>query len=176
LLRQRPDLKIEPLRGNLDTRLRKLDTTPLDAIVLAAAGLNRLELSGRITATLDCDTMLPAVGQGALCIESRKNDADIDSLLAPLEDNSTRLAVTAERAFLHRLEGGCQVPIAAHATVAKNRLHVTGLVAELDGSAVIEASLDGQSNQAETIGRELAQNLLDQGAGDILKRLENHAG
>ena len=176
LLHQRPDLRIEPLRGNLGTRLKKLDTTKLDAIVLAAAGLIRLGLSDRITATLNCDTMLPAVGQGALCIESRKNDALIDPLLCPLEDAPTRMAIAAERAFLHRLEGGCQVPIAAHATVQDDQLHITGLVAELDGRTVIKASLDGPCDQAASLGRRLAEELLGKGAGVILDRLENHAG
>jgi hydroxymethylbilane synthase len=176
LLHLRPDLKIEPLRGNLDTRLKKLETTDLDAIVLAAAGLIRLGLSDRITAALGQDTMLPAVGQGALCIESRKNDAEIDLLLAPLEHPPTRIAVTAERAFLHRLEGGCQVPIAAHATVMDDQLRITGLVAELDGQNMVKASAEGLCDQAALLGCQLAENLLDKGAGEILERLENHAG
>jgi hydroxymethylbilane synthase len=175
LLRIRPDLHIEPLRGNLDTRLKKLDTAHLDAIVLAAAGLIRLGLSHRITSMLDHDTMLPAVGQGALCIESRENDAAIDALLEPLEDPSTRIAVTAERAFLERLEGGCQVPIAGHAVVADHQVSITGLVSDLDGRQIVSASTTGPCDHAAALGRQLAETLLGRGAGEILERLEHNA-
>ncbi len=175
LLHQRPDLAIEPLRGNLDTRLKKLTTTDLDAIVLAAAGLKRLGLARRITAILDHRTMLPAVGQGALCIESRTNDDMIASVISALDDAATHTAVLAERAFLHRLEGGCQVPIAGHATIGSgDRLTITGLVAELDGSRLIKQTLEGPCDQAAKLGLQLADALLAEGAASILERLEQH--
>jgi hydroxymethylbilane synthase len=177
LLHLRPDLSIEPLRGNLDTRLKKLTTTDLDAIVLAAAGLRRLGLADRITTALDADTMLPAVGQGALCIESRSNDESIASILSSLDDAATHTAVIAERAFLHRLEGGCQVPIAGHATIDQNdRMTISGLVAELDGSRVIKQTLEGPCSQAAGLGLQLAEALLAEGAASILERLEQHGG
>ncbi len=175
LLHQRPDLSIEPLRGNLDTRLKKLTTTDLDAIVLAAAGLRRLGLADRITTTLTPETMLPAVGQGALCIESRTNDDKIASVISSLDDAVTHTAVIAERAFLHRLEGGCQVPIAGHATIDHNdRMTITGLVAELDGSRMIKQTLEGPCDQAAKLGLQLADALLAEGAASILERLEQH--
>jgi hydroxymethylbilane synthase len=181
LLHLRPDLSIEPLRGNLDTRLKKLSTTDLDAIVLAAAGLRRLGLADRITAVLDADTMLPAVGQGALCIESRTDDETVAAVLSALDDADTHTAVVAERAFLHRLEGGCQVPIAGHATLHQtdqtdkgDGLTITGLVAELDGSRLIKQTLAGPRDQAAELGLRLADALLAQGAGSILERLEQH--
>ena len=175
LLRNRSDLNIMPLRGNLDTRLKKLTTTKLDAIVLAAAGLKRLDLDQRITEYLALDTMLPAVGQGALCIESRTNDGVIGPVVAALDHATTHTAVTAERAFLHHLEGGCQVPIAGHATIEEDQLYLTGLVAELDGQTVIKSSIEGPCHQAVSLGVKLAKNLLAQGAGEILERLEQHA-
>jgi len=175
LLHVRPDLAIEPLRGNLDTRLKKLTTTDLDAIVLAAAGLRRLGLTDRITATLDSETMLPAVGQGALCIESRTNDDKIASVISALDDAATHTAVIAERAFLHRLEGGCQVPIAGHATIDHNdRMTITGMVAELDGSRMIKQTIEGPCDLAAKLGLQLADALLAEGAASILERLEQH--
>ncbi len=176
LLKQRPDLKILPLRGNLGTRLEKLIATDLDAIVLAAAGLKRLGWADRITALLDPDTMLPAVGQGALCIESRTLDEVVDPIVAKLNHGPTQTAVTAERAFLHRLEGGCQVPIAAHAVIENNRVKLTGLVAELDGSRMIKNNIEGPPDQAQALGTHLAEDLLAKGADEILERLEQNAG
>jgi hydroxymethylbilane synthase len=176
LLHQRPDLKILPLRGNLDTRLKKLTATNLDAIVLAAAGLKRLQLEHRITQYLPMDAMLPAVGQGALCIESRTNDGVTGPKVAALDHAVTHTAVTAERAFLHRLQGGCQVPIAGHATITDDQLYLTGLVAEPDGQTVIRGSVEGPCHQAGPLGRQLAENLLARGAGDILERFEHDAG
>ncbi len=175
LCHQRSDLNILPLRGNLDTRLKKLSDTKLDAIVLAAAGLKRLGLAHRITALLEPATMLPAVGQGALCIENRTHDVTVGPIVAALDHADTHTAILAERAFLHRLEGGCQVPIAAHATLEEEQLQLTGLVAELDGRTVIKASVTGPCHQAETLGLELAENLLSRGAGEILERLNQNA-
>ena len=175
LLHRRPDLCIVPLRGNLDTRLKKLSNGDLDAIVLAAAGLKRLGLDCHITTVLPPDTMLPAVGQGALCIESRTNDHSTASLLTGLDHAETHFAVMAERAFLDRLQGGCQVPIAALGTIEGETLTLTGLVAELDGSRLIKSSCTGPCDQAVSLGRDLAETLLKQGAGEILERLEANA-
>ncbi len=172
LLRARPDIEIVPLRGNLDTRLRKLDQGQMEAIVLAAAGIRRLGLEARITQLLTPEIMLPAVGQGALCIETRDGDDRIAPLVAPLEDSPTRIAVTAERAFLHRLEGGCQVPIAGHATLKENRLALCGLVSDLKGEQVFREILAGPPAQAETIGQDLAGTLLEQGAKAVLDSLQ----
>jgi hydroxymethylbilane synthase len=176
LLNQRPDLTIEPLRGNLDTRLKKLTSGTLDAIVLAAAGLKRLGLDHLITTVLTPETMLPAVGQGALCIESRTNDGSTSQFLTGLDHAATHLAVMAERAFLHRLEGGCQVPIAAFATIENEQLELTGLVAELDGSRLIKAAVSGPCDRAASLGNKLAEILLARGADAILERLEENAG
>jgi hydroxymethylbilane synthase len=175
LLNLRPDIVIEPLRGNIDTRLKKLDAQALDAIVLAAAGLIRLGLSERITCFLDPDIMLPAVGQGALCIENRMDDHGLSAVLEALNDPVSNTAVTAERAFLDRLEGGCQVPIAGYARFDGDRLGMTGLIAELDGSGLIKASMQDSPQQAAALGRRLADALLAQGAGDIMKRLQQDA-
>lgn len=175
LLYKRPDLNIEPLRGNLDTRIKKLMTTDLDAIVLATAGLNRLGYARRITEILEPGIMLPAVGQGALCIENRTNDEIISPIISALDDAMTHTAVLAERAFLHRLEGGCQVPIAGHAVIDNDdRLTITGLVAELDGTRLIKKTISGPCNQAGALGIELAEALLSKGAATILERLAQY--
>jgi len=168
----RPDVVIVPLRGNLDTRLRKLDDEQMDAIVLAAAGVRRLGLADRITEVLSPDVMLPAVGQGALCVETRAGDPVMAPLMVLLDHAVTRRAVQAERAFLARLEGGCQVPIAGHATLDGDRLRMTGLVADLDGRTMVRHTLDGPADNAEAIGLALAERLLEQGAGAILDSLQ----
>lgn len=170
----RPDAVIIPLRGNLDTRLKKLDTTDLDAIILAAAGLKRLGLGDRITACLDERQMLPAVGQGALCIEIRDADDETHAMVAKLDHDETRTAVIAERAFLTRLQGGCQVPLAAHAKIVDRQLQMTGLVAELDGHRILKADAETSPDQAEKMGIQLAEELIAQGAGEILERLQDH--
>jgi len=168
----RPDVIITPLRGNLDTRLRKLAEEKLDAIVLAAAGVKRLGLAERITEYLSPEVMLPAVGQGALCLETRSDDPLITPLMAPLNHPATRWAVLAERAFLTRLEGGCQVPIAGHAVLDGHHLSMTGLVADVEGRTVVRQTLDGPAENAETIGLTLAERLLEQGARSILDSLQ----
>jgi len=175
LLHQRPDLNIEPLRGNLDTRLKKLTSGSLDAIVLATAGLKRLGLDHLITSVLAPETMLPAVGQGALCIESRTNDGPTSQVVTGLDHAATHLAVMAERAFLHRLEGGCQVPIAGFATIENEQLELTGLVAELDGNRLIKAAVSGPCDRAASLGNKLAETLLARGADAILERLKQNA-
>lgn len=176
LLSARPDVRIIPLRGNLDTRLRKLDAGEMDAIVLAAAGVRRLGLAARITETLPADVMLPAVAQGALCIEVRRNDATIAAALAFLDHPESTVAVAGERAFLRRIGGSCQVPVAGHATVENDTIVMAGLVAELDGSRVLRAARRGPARQCREIGIELAEALLSDGAKDILNRLTSAAG
>jgi hydroxymethylbilane synthase len=175
LLHYRPDLNIAPLRGNLDTRLKKLADTDLDAIVLASAGLKRLGMAERITAHIEPEIMLPAVGQGALCIECRMDDKEIDPIVSDLDHPESHTAVLAERGFSQRLEGGCQVPIAAHATIAQDRLEVKGMVAELDGRMVLKETVEGSCDQAAALGLKLAENLLAQGAGPILERCMQNA-
>jgi hydroxymethylbilane synthase len=166
----RPDLRIVPLRGNLDTRLRKLETEGLSAVVLAAAGVRRLGLEDRITEILDPDLMLPAVGQGALCIEIRTSDRRIGPLVSGLDHPDSHAAVAGERSFLRRLGGGCQVPIAGHGRVDGRRFALTGLVAEVDGSALIRHHLSGPVQDAAALGVELAEVLLTRGADIILKK------
>ena len=175
LLRTRPDLSIVPLRGNLDTRLKKLETEALDAIVLAAAGVYRLGLAERITELIDPSIMLPAVGQGALCIETRENDPRITPMARLLDDAPTRQVVLGERAFLNRLEGGCQVPIAGHGRIEANQFSMTGLVCDLDGKTPIQATGTGAPDASEQVGLELAEELLARGAGEILERLNDDA-
>jgi hydroxymethylbilane synthase len=167
----RPDLKVMPLRGNVETRIRKLETDRLAAVVLAAAGVRRLGLEHRVTEHLAADRMLPAVGQGALCLEIREADARVGPLVSALDHRATRLAVNGERAFLRRLEGGCQVPLAAYGRIEGLRFTLSGLVAAVDGSTLIKHSLSGPAASAEGIGVELAEVLLDRGADKILKNL-----
>ncbi len=171
LLHARPDLVILPLRGNLDTRLKKLETENLDAIILAAAGVKRLGLENRITEYLDENVMLPAVGQGALCIEIRQNDPEIEPIIAALNHQETWTVVMGERAFLNRLEGGCQVPIAAHGKLEKNTFTLCGLVAAVDGTTIIKETLSGPEDSSESIGVNLANRLLSMGAKNIMENL-----
>ncbi len=173
LLAARPDLKIEPLRGNVDTRLRRLDAGELDAIVLACAGLVRLGLEARITARLDAGISLPAVGQGVIGIECREADARVRALLAPLEDPATRCALQAERAFAQRLGGSCQSPIAAHARFEGETLTLEGLVAEPDGSRLFRASSSDRPQAARALGVRLAEQVLAAGAAAVLERLRS---
>jgi hydroxymethylbilane synthase len=171
LLAVRPDLKIEPLRGNVDTRLRRLDAGELDAIVLACAGLIRLGLASRITARLEPRVFLPAVAQGVIGIECRGEDLRARELLAVLNHADTQVAVDAERAFAHRLGGSCQSPIAAYAVLAGNRLTLEGLVAEPDGTRVLRDTMTGSSAQATALGHALAVRVLAAGADTLLERL-----
>ncbi|HSB08999.1 MAG TPA: hydroxymethylbilane synthase [Blastocatellia bacterium] len=172
LRRARPDIVVEPIRGNVDTRLRKLDEGQFDAIVLAAAGLHRLGHADRITEHLSEEVMLPAVGQGALAIETRADDNVTDEIIHALDHEATRLACTAERAFLKGLGGGCLVPIAAHATLENGVLTIKGLVASTDGSQTVSSQLSGPMHDSELLGRRLAEELLQRGAGTILARGE----
>ena len=173
ILFARPDVCIYPLRGNLDTRLRKLDTGDLDAIVLAAAGIRRLGLEHRITEYLDSGVMLPAAGQGALCIEIRTGDKETGALVEELDHTETRTVVLGERAFLNRLGGSCQVPIAAQGRIEDGRFELSGLVAEPDGSRVFRSALAGPAVTSVSIGTELAEKLMDQGAMTIIEKLQS---
>lgn len=169
----RPDIRILPLRGNVDTRINKLKTGEMDGIILAAAGVKRLNLDHHITEVIDTELILPAVGQGALCIETRIEDAAIDPIIKRLDDPETHVAVSGERAFLNRLEGGCQVPIAAYGKLVNNELILTGLVADLDGSKILKETIHGHKNDFLRLGIELAERLLEKGAAQILERLKN---
>lgn len=168
LLHHRPDLTIEMLRGNLDTRLRKLREGHYDAIVLAAAGLRRLEWAQEVTEYLPTERSLPAIGQGALGIEGRLDDVFVRGLLAELEHPPTRTAVMAERALLHRLEGGCQVPIAAHARLKGEYLELEGLIASVDGRSMVRDRVEGSADDPFALGVQLAERLLAQGGDKIL--------
>ncbi len=167
----RPDLKILDLRGNVNSRLRKLDEDSYDAIILAAAGLIRLGFNERITQFIDTDTSLPAIGQGAVGIECRSDDARVNALLAPLNHRPTQIRVLAERAMNNRLEGGCQVPIGGHATLSGDAIHLRGLVGEPDGSKIIRGEVSGPASEAEALGIKLADDLLSRGAATILNNL-----
>ena len=171
LLSLRPDMRIEALRGNVDTRLRKLDAGGMNAIVLACAGLIRLGLESRITARLDPNVCLPAVTQGVIGIECRIDDSRTRALLSALEDRPTRLVMDAERAFAARLGGSCQSPIAAYAELDAERISLSGLVAEPDGSRLLRDSLTGGTGNPAALGRELAERILAAGAGSLLERL-----
>ncbi|MGR0480226.1 MAG: hydroxymethylbilane synthase [Candidatus Electronema sp. V4] len=164
----RPDLEIKDLRGNLDTRLKKLDEGVYDAIILAGAGLNRLGMQNRITALFSPEQMLPAIGQGALGIELREADSELLAALQFLHHADTAAAVAAERAFLLRLAGGCQVPIGGFATVAGDTVQLTGLIAALDGKTVFKEQLAGPVNSAAEIGKTLAERLLAAGGKAVL--------
>ncbi|MEN8292408.1 hydroxymethylbilane synthase [Acinetobacter radioresistens] len=171
ILKARPDLNILDLRGNVGTRLSKLDAGEYDAIILASAGLKRLGLSERITHTLSPELSLPAVGQGALGLECRTDDQAILDLISPLQHEQTSICVRAERAFNSHLEGGCQVPIAAYATLKNGQLQLEGRVGSVDGLILLSSQVSGQPEHAEQLGIELAENLLSQGAGELLKAL-----
>lgn len=153
----RPDLVIKELRGNVDTRLRKLDEGQYDAIILACAGLRRLGLASRITVAIDPAQMIPAVGQGALGVETRASDEFTIEQVRVLDHESTRVACLAERSFLRALGGGCQLPIAAHATVESELVHLTGLVAAPDGSQIVRDQITGNTADAELLGEQLAK-------------------
>ncbi len=168
LLERRPDLRIVSLRGNVQTRLRKTEEQALAGTVLAHAGLKRLGLEGKVSQVLEPELSLPAVGQGVLAIECRESDAEVMGLLAKLEHRQTRLAVTAERAFLAQLEGGCSVPLAGYATLEGDRLRLRGLVGKPDGSKVVRGEVTGVPADGAKLGRELAQRLLDGGGKEIL--------
>ncbi len=168
---RRPDLDIRDLRGNVNTRLAKLDDGQYDAIILAAAGLIRLEMNDRIRSFISAEESLPANGQGAVGIECRSDDDVIKALLAPLEHNETRIRVDAERAMNRRLQGGCQVPIGAYAIVENEQVYLRGLVGSLDGQQILRAESSAPIAQAQQLGVALAEDLLSQGADEILAKV-----
>lgn len=164
----RPDIKTVDIRGNVETRIRKMQELNLDGIILAYAGVKRLELDNYITEVIDEEKIMPAVGQGAIAVEVRENDNKTMDIINRINHIPTALATTAERAFLRTLEGGCQVPIAAFAKVDNDQLYLQGLVASLDGNEVYKSSIKGEANNAPKLGITLAQELIDQGAFSIL--------
>lgn len=166
---RRPDLDIVSLRGNVGTRLKRLDDGEYDAIILAGAGLIRLGLMERITETLGVEVCLPAIGQGAIGIECREEDPEVNALIAALDHPDTHTCVLAERALNTRLEGGCQVPIAAHAVLDDGTLHLAALVGRPDGSEIIRGQSSGPAREAEALGLALAEDLLARGADAVLK-------
>lgn len=168
LLAARPDLEILDLRGNVDTRLRKLDEGLYDAIILAAAGLERLGHGDRITALIPPDICLPAVGQGALAIEARTADSEVRAMLDFLNCTATKQATDAERAFLGLVEGGCQVPIGVHADVKEDNIKIEAIIAALDGSTVLRDTITGKAADAVSLGQQLGRKMLAAGGQDIL--------
>ena len=168
LLAKRPDLEIRDLRGNVDTRLRKLDEGLYDAIILAAAGLERLGHGDRISSLIPADVCLPAVGQGALAIEARTADKEVRDMLSFLNDLNTKQATDAERAFLGLLEGGCQVPIGVHADVEGENIRIEAIIAALDGSTILRDTINGKADDAVSLGQQLGKKMLAAGGQEIL--------
>jgi len=174
LLRLRPDFRMIPIRGNVETRIRKLEDENLDAIILAAAGLKRLGLEGIVTEYLGVDLSIPAVGQGALGIECRLDDREAMETIAFLNHPKTSQTVSAERALLARCQGGCQAPIAAHGMVVGNELRLTGFIASVDGQRSVRDRISGPPERCEALGTELADRLLSQGGRSILEEVYRH--
>ena len=172
LLYYRPDLNLVPLRGNLETRLKKLETEGLDAIILAAAGLIRLGWNDCITEIIPPEILLPAMGQGAVGIETRKNDVDNQILLADMDDEQTHYALDAERALVSQLEGGCNVPIGSFATLNGDQITLRGLVASLDGKTMYKKELTDLKTNAIALGRKLGDELIDLGADRIMQEIK----
>ncbi len=164
----RPDLEIVPMRGNLDTRIKKMARGDCEALALAAAGVHRLGLGDRVAEYFSPDQMCPAPGQGALAIEIRRGDRITRQAVVPLTDLATRLAITAERAALRHLGGGCRTPIGAFAAVTGNTLTMTGMVASVDGAKIIRSQVEGEANHPEALGAQLARRLARQGAETLL--------
>ena len=171
LLHYRPDLEVIPMRGNVQTRLNKLESEGLDAIILAAAGLIRLGMADHITEYIEPEIMLPGGGQGAVGIESRKEDIRVMNRIYPLDHEESHIAIEAERSFLTRLEGGCQVPIGVYATIEGNTMRLRGLVGSLDGKQVLKAEQTGSTEDPRALGFELAGEILEMGADKILKEV-----
>ncbi|MGQ9647300.1 MAG: hydroxymethylbilane synthase [Thermodesulfobacteriota bacterium] len=171
LLHFRKDLELVPLRGNLDTRLKKLERMRLDGVIVALSGVKRLGFESRISEVISPEICLPAIGQGALGIETRKGDQAVEERIHWLNDSPSAIAISAERAFLKRLEGGCQVPIAAFAQVVDSKLRIDGMVGTVDGKKLIRDHVEGTADQAESLGIELAEILLKKGAREILEEV-----
>jgi hydroxymethylbilane synthase len=170
LLALRPDLRVEDLRGNVPTRLEKFDRSAWDAILLAGAGLERLGLASRIRSYVPIETMLPAVGQGALALETRASDRALAETVAFLSHAPTERAVAAERSFLARLEGGCRVPIGAYGEIRESRMLLRGYVGAVDGSRYLRREIEGDASRAEDLGSELAEAMLGEGAAEIIRQ------
>lgn len=168
----RPDIITVDIRGNIETRIRRMQEQDLDGIILAYAGVKRLELDSYISEVITNDKILPAVGQGAIAVEVRQDDLETINILNHINHTPTLLATTAERSFLRTLEGGCQVPIAAYATIFDNQLHLQGLVASLDGKEIYKSSITGDMNKAKELGVLLAQELIDKGALKVLQDIK----
>ncbi len=173
LLHWRPDLRIENLRGNLNTRFAKLDASHWDGMILARAGVVRLGLEQRITEIISTDKILPAVGQGALAIVCRKDDTDTLDILRQIASTATTISTCSERALLRHLEGGCQVPIGAYGRIENNLLYLDALVGSLDGKNIVRGKIHGNPDQAEELGIQLAKTLLKGGGGEILANIRN---
>ncbi len=173
LRHRRPDLEFVPIRGNVDTRLRKLEEGQVGALIMAASGFHRLGLQDRITEYLDPAYCLPAPGQGALAVEIRDGDPEVAAMVAKIHHLETAVRVEAERAVLARLEGGCQVPIAAHAVLDGDRLHLEGLIASTDGSRVVRYAAEGPAREPRALGVRVAEWLLDHGGEEILQALRS---
>ncbi len=176
LLRIRPDLDIRELRGNVDTRLRKVDAGEYDAIVLAKAGLDRLEWSHRISETFSPEVFMPAVGQGAIAIEARIVDNDASELLAKLDDADTRAAIITERALLAALQGGCQLPIGAWARMERDEMVLDACVTSVDGLQHVRQRLAGSPEEGAKLGEQMAQMLMEAGAQSILEQVSRQRG
>lgn len=172
VLRRRPDVRIVPIRGNVQTRLRKLDEENMDATLLAYAGLVRMKMEDVATEVLDPADCLPAIGQGILAVETKDDDGATNRRITALDDRAARAAALTERAFLRKLQGGCQVPIAGHAVIDGDRLSMKGLVASLDGTLVFEDTTEGSVDDGEALGTELAERLLGRGADKVLAALK----
>jgi hydroxymethylbilane synthase len=175
LLHHRIDLKIEEIRGNVPTRLRKFDESDLDGMILAYAGVYRLGLGERVSQLIPFDIMLPAVGQGAVAIEIRKEDTRTGGVVEKLNHRPTRICITSERAFLRRLEGGCQVPIGAHATLDGDAVTLDGMVGSLDGTVVFRERISGRAADAASLGTRLADSLIALGARELLDNTREQA-
>lgn len=173
LLNLRPDLEIVEIRGNVPTRIEKFLAADLDAMILAYAGVHRLGLDSYVRQIIPFDAILPAVGQGALGIEIRENDAEIEMMLEIISDEPTAFCVAAERSFLRRLEGGCQVPIAGFAKLEGDRIHLRGLTGSLDGKMIIKDSISGDKRDAAQLGIRLAETLIEKGAGKLLDEIRH---
>ena len=169
----RPDLELVPLRGNLDTRLKKLETEGLDAIILAAAGLIRMGWDDRITEIISPDILLPAMGQGAVGIEARKNDVDNQILLADMDDEETHYALDAERALVRQMQGGCNVPIGAFATLDEEQITLTGLVASLDGKTLYKKKMTDIKTNAIVLGTKIGEELIAMGGDRIMQGIKS---
>jgi hydroxymethylbilane synthase len=176
LLHLRPDLKIVELRGNVPTRIEKFLKSDWDAIVLARAGVERLGLTRYISSYISVNELLPAVGQGALGIEINSDNKFIDDILRPIHHEETNIAVSAERAFLRALEGGCQVPIGAYAQIKSNGLYLNGLVGSIDGTVTFRKELRGKKSMPDKLGKQLAKDLIKAGAGEVLKEIYRSSG